>query len=205
MRCRPIKNARLALIGWIDDAGRAMRRPAARAPGQRRLLGHRDQARAGARAGRLSGVHAQGHDRSLLYGLRQKAPRCARSAFSAIRDPQRADRRRRDRGGRRRRRISSSSGCMAWARRSMRRFWASCPMPPAASMRRSAATAICSPIWCGGCWKMAPIPRSWPPLRDPNVPIEEILRRPQSRVGNPREARNPTNPVAARSLSAGTA
>ncbi len=30
---------------------------------------------------------------------------------------------------------------------------------------------------------------------DPNVPIEEILRRPQSRVGNPREARNPRIPL----------
>ena len=38
-------------------------------------------------------------------------------------------------------------------------------MPCAASMRRSAATAICSPIWCGGSWKMAPIPRSFPSPR----------------------------------------
>ena len=40
-------------------------------------------------------------------------------------------------------------------------------MPPAGSMRRSAATAICSPIWCGGCWRTAPIRRSYrsPPIR----------------------------------------
>ena len=29
----------------------------------------------------------------------------------------------------------------------------------AASMRRSAATRICSPIWCGGCSRTAPTPR----------------------------------------------
>ena len=28
-------------------------------------------------------------------------------------------------------------------------------------MRRSAAIAICWPIWCGGCWRTAPIPPSW--------------------------------------------
>ena len=32
--------------------------------------------------------------------------------------------------------------------------------PGSACMRRSASTRICSPIWCGGCWKTAPIPRS---------------------------------------------
>ena len=30
----------------------------------------------------------------------------------------------------------------------------------AASMRRSAATRICCPIWCGGCWRTAPTPPS---------------------------------------------
>src|SRR6516165_8807020 len=39
------------------------------APGQGRLLGHGDQARAGARSGRLSGFHPQGDDRSLLRRL----------------------------------------------------------------------------------------------------------------------------------------
>ena len=30
-------------------------------------------------------------------------------------------------------------------------------------MRRSAAIAICSPIWCAGCWRTAPTPPSSPP------------------------------------------
>ena len=32
---------------------------------------------------------------------------------------------------------------------------------PAASMRRSAATATCSPIWCGAFWRTARTPRSF--------------------------------------------
>ena len=60
----------LAVIGWIEDVAAAKQPPAHGAAGQGRLLGHRDQARAGARACRLSGVHAQGDDRSLLHGLR---------------------------------------------------------------------------------------------------------------------------------------
>ena len=42
------------------------------APCQGRLLGHRDQARAGARPRRLSGVHPQGDDRPELHRLRAK-------------------------------------------------------------------------------------------------------------------------------------
>ena len=57
---------------------RAARPPADGAAGQGRLLGHRDQARAGARACRLSGVHPQGDDRPLLPGLRAQAARGAR-------------------------------------------------------------------------------------------------------------------------------
>ena len=83
--------------------GAGARQPIDGAPGQGRLLGHRDQARAGARARRLSGVHPQGDDRPLLHGLREKAARGAAAALSAIRHPQRAHRRRRYRGRRRRR------------------------------------------------------------------------------------------------------
>ena len=37
-----------------------------------------------------------------------------------------------------------------------------CRRSPAASMRRWAAMPTCSPIWCGGCWRMAPIRLSCP-------------------------------------------
>ena len=86
----------------------------------------------------------------------------------------------------------------AVARRIARRW-------PAASMRRSAATAISSPIWCGGCWRTAPIPPSCrsPPTRA--CRSRDILRRPQSSIGGAAARRAIRNPVAARSLSAGAA
>ena len=101
--CRPIRSARRAVIDWIAELARRARPPPDGAPGQGRLLGHRDQARAGARARRLSGVHPQGDDRPLLPRLRAQAAGGAAAALSAIRHPQCADRRERDRGRRRRR------------------------------------------------------------------------------------------------------
>ena len=57
--------------------------------------------------------------------------------------------------------IGSSSACTAWGRRSTNRSSApSTWTGRAGSMRRSAVTRICSPIWCGGCSKTAPTPRS---------------------------------------------
>ena len=65
----------LPLIDWLADLARRARPPADGAAGQGRLLGHRDQAGAGARPRRLSGVHPQGRDRRLLPRLRQAAVR----------------------------------------------------------------------------------------------------------------------------------
>jgi RHH-type proline utilization regulon transcriptional repressor/proline dehydrogenase/delta 1-pyrroline-5-carboxylate dehydrogenase len=98
---------------------------------------------------------------------------------------------------------SNFSGCTAWARRSTRNC-ARSPAWPAGPMRRSAATAISWPIWCGGCWRTAPIRRSWrsPPTttcrsrrccapgriigiadhaRHPNIPLPRDLYQPQRR------------------------
>ncbi|MNE58010.1 hypothetical protein D3C80_1530140 [compost metagenome] len=50
--------------------GQGTRREDAAAPGQGRLLGHRDQAVPGPGPGRLPGVHPQGRHRYLLPGLR---------------------------------------------------------------------------------------------------------------------------------------
>ncbi len=62
-----------AVIDWIAETGRRARPPADGAAGQGRLLGQRDQARAGTRPCRLSGVHPQGDDRPLLSRLRAQA------------------------------------------------------------------------------------------------------------------------------------
>ena len=70
------------VIDYVDDLARKPRPPDDAAAGQGRLLGHRDQARAGTRARRLSGVHPQGDDRSELRRLRaDNCWRCGRGSF----------------------------------------------------------------------------------------------------------------------------
>ena len=69
----------LPLIDWLADLARRGAAAADGAAGQGRLLGQRDQARPGARARRLSGVHPQGRDRRLLSRLRQAAARRRRA------------------------------------------------------------------------------------------------------------------------------
>ena len=69
-------------------------------------------------------------------------------------------------------------------------------------MRRSAATAICWPIWCGGCWRTAPIRPSW--RSPPTMPCRWrrcCAVRPTSSAP-PTNARHPNIPPAARSLPA---
>ncbi len=79
----------------------------------------------------------------------------------AIRHPQCADGRDRSRTGRRRKRIRVSApawhgrGAVCAIERGSLRHW------PVGPMRRSAATAISWPIWCGACWRTAPIRPSW--------------------------------------------
>ncbi len=70
-----------------------------------------------------------------------------------------------------------------------------CPTRPAASTRRSAAIATCSPIWCAGCWRTAPTPPSSRSAADPRVPIADLLRRPQRRSPTARRARNASIPL----------
>ena len=77
----------------------------------------------------------------------------------------------------------------------MKRCCANCRTPPAASTRRSAATAISSPIWCGGLLENGANSSFVSVAADPSVPIEEILRRPQSAIANPRDARNKKIPL----------
>ena len=76
-----------AVIGWLDNVARDLASPADGAPGQGRLLGHRGQACAGARAPRLSGVHPQGDDRSLLRRLHAPAAGQPRAAVSRSSPP----------------------------------------------------------------------------------------------------------------------
>ena len=109
------------VIRWLRELAELDQRAAQRAAREGRVLGQRDQAGAGARACRLSGVHAQGQHRRVVPRVRARADRRGCEHLSAVRDSQRAHRRDHRRGVRRRPSDrSSSSACMAWARSCMR-------------------------------------------------------------------------------------
>ncbi len=133
------------------------------APGQGRVLGHRDQARAGAGSRRLSGVHAQGAHRRLVPRLRARDARGA--ATRSIRMF-----------------ATHNAHTIAWVEALRERDCATsfefqrlhgmgealydagdraaAAIARAASTRRSAATRTCCPTSCGGCSRTAPTPRS---------------------------------------------
>ena len=62
-------------------------------------------------------------------------------------------------------------------------------------MRRSAATATCSPIWCAGCSRTAPTRRSCPSRPTPTSRSETLLKRPADIIGAPEAARHPRVPL----------
>ena len=170
-RARGLERHRLRRAGLPEAlpvrdrlAGRprpAQRPPVHGAPGQGRLLGQRDQARPGRRAGRLSGLHAQGLHRRRLPRLRQEAAGGAGRDLSRSSRPTTPIRWPRFTELGRRQATTSSSACTAWARRSTtrwsgRRSWTA----PAASTRRSARTRRCWPTSCGACSRTAPTRRS---------------------------------------------
>ena len=82
------------MIDYLVDLARRSRPSPDGPAGQGRLLGQRDQARAGRRPGRLPGVHAQGPHRRVLPRLRAQAAGRARCDLPAVRHPQRAHARR---------------------------------------------------------------------------------------------------------------
>ena len=80
----------LPLIDWVAALGRRTRPSHSDAAGERRLLGQRDQAGAGAGPCRLSGVHPQGRDRRELARLRAPHAGVPRRDLSRVRHAQRA-------------------------------------------------------------------------------------------------------------------
>ena len=178
-----------AVIDWIAEVAQALATPADGAAGQGRLLGHRDQARAGARARRLSGVHPQGDDRSVLPRLPAQAAARAAAPLSAIRHPQRAHGGERDRGCGRRRRLR---------------------IPAPARHGRGALSRVAGEMPALTCRVYAPVGGYADLLAylvrrllenganssfvsvaaDPSVPIADILKRPQSAIASPEHARH---------------
>jgi RHH-type proline utilization regulon transcriptional repressor/proline dehydrogenase/delta 1-pyrroline-5-carboxylate dehydrogenase len=80
-----LRKARAAGDRLRRRIGRLARPPFHGASGERRILGYGGETSAGARAARLSGVHAQADDRSQLHGVRRAHARLAAAALSAIR------------------------------------------------------------------------------------------------------------------------
>ena len=177
--------------------GAAQRPPADGAPRQGRVLGQRDQARAGRRPRGLSGLHAQGLHRRLLPRLRAQAAR--RAGRRSIRSSRRTTRTRWRRSTSwpapiaTRRASTSSSACTAWASRSTSRSSARSRRQArtvrAASTRRSARTRRCSPISCAGCSRTAPTRRSSTASPIASFPIEALVEDPVETVERMRARR----------------
>ncbi len=105
----------LPIIDWLIELARDTGRVLSGTARQRRLLGCRDQTRAGERPGGFSGVYAKGEHRRCVPRLRAGIARSASVDLSPVRNAQRAHHHCGTRDRRRTRRISSFSGCMAWA------------------------------------------------------------------------------------------
>ena len=106
----------LPLIDWVAALGRRTRPSHPDAAGEGRLLGQRDQARAGAGPRRLSGVHPQGGDRCELARLRAAHAGVPRRDLPGVRHPQCAQPGLHP-GDARATASSRCSACTAWARR----------------------------------------------------------------------------------------
>ncbi len=184
-----------------DRSGAAPAPPDHGAPGQGRILGRRDQARAGGWA----------------EGFRSSPARCtptcpispARASCSPRRMPsipQFATHNAQTLAGD----LSSmagpiiiaastsSSACTAWASRCTRR-WSGrqARTGPAASTRPSARTRRCSPIWCAVCWRTAPTHRSSTASPIRNVSIDDAGRRSgRGRAGHARRSARPIRRIA---------
>ena len=66
-----MENGAEPVLAWLAEAGAGDQAPIAGAAGQRRLLGHRNQARAGRRITGLPALHPQGLNRCQLSCLRR--------------------------------------------------------------------------------------------------------------------------------------
>ena len=204
-----LPEARLPLIDWLADMARAHQPAADGAAGQGRLLGQRDQARARSAASpaircsraRRRPTSPTSPARGSCWPTRERllpavrhpqrphaSPRCSRWPAGAARDFEFQ-------------RLHGMGEALYDAGRRRRERWAS----PAASTRRSAATRICWPIWCGGCWRTAPTPPS---------STASSTRRRRSRRSSPIRSRSvrklpqqaaSAHSAAARSLSARSA
>ena len=142
-----------AVIDWVDELSRSLNRRLHGAASQGRLLGHGNQARAGARPCGLPGVYAQGDDRPSLPGVRAPAAQAASAYLSPVcqritRSWSRRSLRNRGSGGRLRfQRLHGMGEALYLTDRS--RNAAGRGMSGSVAGRRAQKSR--SHIWCGGC------------------------------------------------------
>ena len=205
-RCRPTRSARRPVFDWLEALARDGRPAHPGAPGQGRVLGHRDQARAGARPRRLSGVHAQGAHRRVVPRVRARA--CSTARDAPVPACSRRTTRTRSRGSRGlRERAASRIRVPAPARDGRSAVRAGCSptgvgIARAASTRPSAATRTCCRISCGGCSRTAPTRRSSTASPTPSSPDRRHRRRSGRGDAHARRRRAPADPAAARPVRA---
>ena len=178
-------------------SGQAAGPPYSGAAGEGRLLGHRDQARAGTGPDRLSGVHAQGGDRHVLSRRCARAVCGGRCDLSAIRHPQRAHACRRCRCSPAAARISNFSACTAWARR------CTSSIARRRSIAGGAGTRIYAPVGTHEDLLAYLVRRLLENgantsfvnrLADEDAPIEDIIADPVERLMTKHPRRNPRIP-----------
>ena len=170
---------------------------------ERRLLGHRDQARADRRATPTIPVFTRkaatdvswiacarrmlGHRDAIFPAFAtHNAQSAGHHARAGLRSGWAA-------------RPSRCSACTAWARRSTTGW--SARAARCASMRRSARMRICSPISCAACWRTARIRASCIRAVDRAVPEGDHRRRPGARLRAQGAGPQSAHPAAARDLS----
>ena len=187
-------------LGRLGRRAGAQARPQADGPaGQGRLLGQRDQGRAGRRPVRLSGVHAQGRDRRQLHRLCQGDAGGQRRALFGLCHPQ-CQYHRRDQGARghdpvrvpappRHGRRALRRGGEARARRSAIRS------PRCASTPPSAATRNCSPTSSAGLLENGANSSFVNRIADDDVPVEALVRDPVAELAALAPTRNPAIPL----------
>ena len=167
------------------------------APGQGRVLGQRDQARAGARARGLPGVHAQAEHRRVVPRLRAPARERRRADLSAIRHAQCAHHRARRRGLRRRRQslrvpAPARHGRGAVRQRGARALGQSFP---AACTRRWARTKTCCPTWCERLLENGANTSFVNRIVDASLPAEEVVADPIAEVDALERVAHPRIPL----------
>ena len=179
-RARPV-------VHWADGLDRDHERAAR----QGRLLGQRDQAYAG--RGPVRTTRCSRARRPPMSATSRSPRTCSPPPISAphLRAITRLPSQR-SWNGRATVATSNSSGCTGWATVSTS-GWCANRAITVGSMRRSAGTAICSPIWCGGLLENGANSSFVHQLADERLSENEILADPVAKIAAVGGSRHPSD------------